>query len=135
MQGRIGDPLRGSNRRGRSPELEQRKGTELVRKFRSQRRWPGVAVGQLATIRLVNRPRGDADLVAGGHIVPPEQIGGSEVWITPFGGLPKLLAIHEVIGLAPQPDFHEIPEQPTVSDDSMVAWFEPRQEGRLNRPR
>ncbi len=135
MQRGIRDPLRGGDRRCRPPKLEQGKRAELAGELVAQLQRLRVAVRQLAAVRLVDRPRRDADVVRGGHVVPPEQIGGGERRIASLAGLPDLLAGHQPVGLPPQPDLHEIAEQPAIGDDAMVARQCAGHEGRLHAAR
>ncbi len=39
--------------------------------------------------------------------------------------LPDFFSADEAIGLPPEPDLHEIPEQPAVGDDPAIARQEP----------
>ncbi len=135
MQRGIRDPARGGDRRRRTPELEQRKRAELVRELVAQLERLRVAVRQLAAVGLVDRPRRDADVVRGRHVVPPEQIGAGEGRVAPLARLPDLLAGDQPVRLPPQPDLHEVAEQPAVGDDAMVARQGAGHEGRLHAAR
>ena len=132
MQGGIGDPARRHDRGRGSPEAEQRKGAELLRQLVAQRDGLGVAVRQLAPVRLVDRPRRHADVVARAHVVPPEHIGGGEIWIAPLAHLPDLLAVDQAVRLAPEPDLHQVAEQPAVRHDAMLARQRAGHECRLH---
>ena len=101
---------------------------QLVAQVRGRR----VAVRQLAAVRLVDRPRRHADVVARPHVVPPEQVGAGEGRVALLARLPNLLAGDQAVRLAPEPDLHEVPEQPSVRDDAVIARRQPGREGRLD---
>ena len=111
------------------------KGPELLRELVPQSRRLGVAVGELAPVGLVDRARRRADLEAAGHVVPPEQVGAGEGRIAPLARLPDLLAADEPVRLTPEPDLHQVAEQPAVADDAVLARQEPGHEGRLHAAR
>ena len=95
----------------------------------------GVAVGELAPVGLVDRARRRADRKAAGHVVPPEQVGAGEGRIAALARLPDLLALDEPVRLPPEPDLHQVAEQPAVADDAVLARQEPGREGRLHAAR
>ncbi len=133
MNGGVRDPARRRDRCRRSPEAEQREWAEALRELVAQFERLGVAVRQLAAVRPVDRPRGDADVMRRRHVVPPEQVGGRECRIAPLARLPDLLAVHQPAGLAPQEHFHQVAEQPAVGDDAVIARQRAGHERRLHR--
>ena len=62
--GGFGDPSRRCDRRGRPPELKQRKRTEPLGQAIPQAGRHGVAIRQLAPVGLVDRPRCRAEIMA-----------------------------------------------------------------------
>src|SRR6516225_1122699 len=86
------NPARGGDRGPWSPKLEQGEWAKPLRQLIPQLTWHRVAIGQLATIRLVDRARGGAEIMARRHVVPPEHVGAGESGVTPLAGLPNLLA-------------------------------------------
>ena len=76
--GGFGNPARRGDRGGRPPELKQRKRTEPLGQPLAQFGRHGVAIGQLAPVGLVDRPRRRAEIVARRHVVPPEHVGAGE---------------------------------------------------------
>src|SRR5262252_1543446 len=132
MQGGFGNPARARNRGRRPPEMKQRKAPEPLRQLRAKFEGLGIAVGQLAAVRLVDGPWRHADIVRRGHVVPPEQVGAGERRVAPLCRLPELFAANETAGLPPEPDLHQVAEQPAVSHDAMIARQAARHEGRLH---
>ena len=98
------DPFARRNRCGWPPEGEQRERTEQFRQFIPQFGGRRIAVRQLAAVRAVDWARGDAEVRARIHIVPPEHVGAGEVRVARLCGVPHLFAADERVRLTPEPD-------------------------------
>ena len=115
------DPTRRCDRCRRSPELEQRKRPKALGQVIPKLRRDRVAVRQLAPVRLVDRPRRCAEIMAGCHVVPPEHVGAAKPRVAFFAGLPDFLAADQPVRLPPEQHLHLVAKQPAVADDAVIA--------------
>ena len=118
----LGDPLRRVDRRRRPPELEQRELAELGLQAVAQVAGLRVAVGDLAAVGGIHRPRRHGHVGRRVHREPPAQVRAAHV-----GRLPHLRRLHEPVRLLPQPHLHRVPEQPAVADRAVPARRQPGQ--------
>ena len=112
---------------GEERELAQRAGQPVVQLGRVR-----VAVGRLAPVGVVDRPRRDGEVGRRPHRVPPADVRGAEAGPRPPRGLPQLLALHEPVVLAPEEDLAEVAEVPAVADDPVIGRLQPGQQRRLH---
>ena len=132
---RGGDPARRRDARRRPPVREERELAERTGQAVVQLGRVGVAVGRLAPVGVVDRPRGDREVGRRAHRVPPADVRGPEAGPRAPRRLPQLLALHEPVVLAPEEDLAEVAEVPAVADDPVVGRLEPGQQRRLDGAR
>ena len=121
VAGRVDDPLAGDEVGAGAPEVEEGEGAELLGEFVVQGRGPGVAVGFLAAVGVVDGAGGDGDVGVGAHGVPPADVGDGVAGVGAAGGVPELVAGDEAVVLAPQQDVAELAEVPAVADDAVLG--------------
>ena len=92
----------------RPPEREEREGAELLRQLVAKLRRGRITVGNLAPVGLIDRPRRDHEVGVRRHGEPPEHVGAGEALVPLLCRLPDLLAGHQSVRLAPQPNLHQI---------------------------
>ena len=126
--GRLGDPARRLDRRRGPPELKQRELAEPRLQDVAQVARLRVAVGDLAAVGRIHRPRRDRDLRRRVHRKPPREVRGTD----PRHGFPHLRRLHEPVGLLPQPHLHRVAKQPAVADRAVVARKPSREVGALH---
>ena len=131
--GRVGDPLRRLDVRRRAPVLEEREVAQRTGQVVVQLRRIGVGVRRLAAVGVVDRARRDGQVRRGAHRVPPAEVRGAEAGLGVARGLPHLLALHELVVLAPEEDLAEVAEVPAVADDAVVGRRQAGEERRLHR--
>ena len=123
---RVRDPCRRLDVRRRPPVLEQRELAQRAGQVVVELGRERVAVRRLATVGVVDGPRRDGQVGGRAHRVPPAQVRGAEAGLGAARGLPDLLALHELVVLAPQEHLAEVAEVPAVADDAVVG----RRQGR-----
>ena len=131
--GRLRDPARRRDPGARAPVREERELAQGRRQPVVQLGRIRVAVRVLAPVRVVDRPRGDRQVGARAHRVPPAHVGGPEPRLGAAGGLPHLLALHQAVVLAPEQHLAQVAEVPAVADDPVLRRLEPGEERRLHR--
>ena len=114
-----------------APEVEEGEGAELLGEFVVQGRGPGVAVGFLAAVGVVDGAGGDGPVGVGAHGVPPADVGDGVAGVGAAGGVPELVAGDEAVVLAPQQDVAELAEVPAVADDAVLGGGGAGEEGGL----
>ena len=140
MKGSIGDPPAGFDTGSGPPEAKQRERTELASQFITQAVRRGIAIRQLAAISQIHRARRDADIGAGVHRVPPEQVGTGKAGSRCFAAsqtfspcTSRLDWRHSIVSPRSrkcQP-FATIPWPAGGSPVSMVLWAEHVTAGRI----
>ena len=92
---------------------------------------PGVAVGFLAAVGVVDGAGGDGAVGVGAHGVPPADVGDGVAGVAAAGGVPELVAADQAVVLAPQEYVAEFAEVPAVADDAVFGGQGAGQEGGL----
>ena len=87
-----------------------------------------VAVGDLAAVGRVHRPRRHRHVGRRVHREPPAEVRAGDA----RRRLPDLRRLHEPVRLLPQPHLHRVPEQPAVADRAVPARQLPGQVGALH---
>src|SRR5947207_1782449 len=82
---------------------------------------------------MVDRPRGDGDVGARAERIPPAEVRGAKARSGHARGLPYLLALDELVVLAPEEDLAEASEEPPVAHDPVLARREAREHAGLDR--
>ena len=131
VAGGVDDPLAGDEVGAGSPEVEEGEGAEFVGEFVVQGGRPGVAVGFLAAVGVVDGAGGDGDVGVGAHGVPPADVGDGVAGVGAAGGVPEFVAGDESVVLAPQQDVAEFAEVPAVADDAVLGGEGAGEEGGL----
>ena len=116
-----GDPLGRGDARRRSPEGGERELAEIAFEFVAHRHRLGVDVEDLASVRRIERPRGDGEIRGGVHVVPPEELGAGEAGDFAAQLVPEFFAADEVVALFPEPDLGGLAVIPAVGDDAVRA--------------
>ncbi len=133
--GSIGDPAAGADRGARSPKFEQGKAAEFGLQGVAQSRRIGPDVGYLTSVCRIHRPWRHGDVGARVHGEPPEQVRAGERRIDRARRIPHLRRLHQMVRLAPEPDFRGVPVVPAIADDAVTGRGQPRQHGCLDRAR
>ena len=128
LLGRVGDPLRRLDRRRRPPEPEQRELAQLGLQPVAQVTGLRVAVGDLAPVGRVHRPRRHRHVRRRVHREPPAEVRAGDV----RRRLPHLRRLHEPVRLLPQAHLHRVAEQPAVADGAVPAGRQAGQIGALH---
>jgi hypothetical protein len=131
VAGRVDDPLAGDDVGAGSPEVEEREGAELLGEFVVEGRGPGVAVGFLAAVGVVDRTGGDGEVGVGAHRVPPADVGDGVTGVGAAGGVPEFVTGDQAVALAPQQDVTQFAEVPAVADDPVLGGERAGEEGGL----
>ena len=131
----LGDPRRGDDVGGRTPEVEEREGTEFPLDLVLQIVGLAVDAGDLPAVGGIRRARRDAPVGTRVHVVPPEELRAGQPGQASPRGLPHLLAGDQMVRLAPQPRLAEVAEVPAVADDAVVAGQRPGEHCRLGAAR
>ena len=135
LPGGLDDPARRGDRRRGPPVLEERELAEGAGELVVQGGRAHVGVGRLAPVGVVDRPRGDGDVGAGAHRVPPADVRRGEAGSQPSGLLPHLLALHERVVLPPEVHLALVAEVPAVADDAVLGRREAGEHRRLHAAR
>lgn len=131
VAGGVDDPLGGDEVGAGPPEVEEGEGAQLLGEFVVEGGWPGVAVGFLAAVGVVDGARGDGVVGVGAHGVPPADVRDGVAGVGPAGGVPELVALDEPVVLAPQQDVAQFAEVPAVGDDAVLGGSGAGEEGGL----
>ena len=131
----VGDPPARREVGRRAPEPEERELAQARVQLVAELGGLRVDVRDLPAVGGVHRAWRDRPRRRAVHVVPPEELGARERGIPPAGRVPDLLARHEPVRLAPEPDLRQIVEVPAVGDDAVVAGEEPGGERGLHRAR
>ena len=118
---RVRDPPGAGDVRRRSPESKERERAEGPRQSIAEIGGLGETVRDLASVRLVDRPRRDHRVATGVHRVPPADVRARDVGITTSRGVPEALGLDEAVGLLPERDFAGRRIHPTVADDAVLG--------------
>lgn len=131
VPGRVDDPLRGDEVGTGAPEVEEGERAEFLGEFVVQGGRPGVAVGLLAAVGVVDGARGDGDVGVGAHRVPPADVGDGVAGLGAAGGVPESVALDQSVVLAPEQDVAEFAEVPAIGDDAVLGGGGAGEEGGL----
>lgn len=113
--------------------MEEGECAEFLGEFVVQCGRPGVAVGFLAAVGVVDGARRDGDVGVGAHRVPPADVGDGVAGVGTTGGVPEFVARDQSVVLAPEQDVAELAEVPAVGDDAVLGGGGAGEEGGLGR--
>ena len=106
-------------------------GAERLGEFVVQVGRPGVAVGFLAAVGVVDGAGGHGPVGVRAHRVPPADVGDGVAGVRAAGGVPQLVAADQRVVLPPEQDLAQLAEVPAVADDAVLGGGRPGEEGRL----